>query len=154
MASNNNRGRDGRNNNPSGHNQYSDWGVMEMVRERPVAAAVAAAGAAAAGVFLWSKRSQIGNQLNTLSDQIGEWTQNMTSAHSGDEFPMDDTAGLTTTGKSSRRSTSAGNRSKTGRARGMSETGGGNASLGARSGGGGTTLSASGRGRGQSTPAS
>jgi hypothetical protein len=34
----------------------------------------------------------------------------------------------------------------------MSETGGGNASLGATSGGGGTTSSASGRGRAQSAP--
>ena len=61
MARNNSRG--GRNNNPSGRNQYSDWGVMEMARERPFAAAAAAAGAAAAGLFLWSKRTQISNQL-------------------------------------------------------------------------------------------
>jgi hypothetical protein len=125
MARNDSRGRGGRNNNPSGRNQYSDWGVMEMVRERPIAAAAAAAGAAAAGVFLWSKRSQIGNQLNTLSDQIGDWTQTMSSSHSNDEFPIDDTARLTTTGKSSRRSTAARNRSKTAPPRGMSETGGG-----------------------------
>jgi len=129
MPRNSNRG--GRNNNPSGRNQYSDWGVMEMARERPVAAAAAAVGAAAAGLFLWSKRSQISNQLSSLSEQIGDWTQN-----SGGDF--DDTAGLTTTGSSR----TAG--------RGMSETGGGNASLGARSGGGGTRSTASGRGRAQS----
>jgi len=47
MPRNNNRGgRGGRNNNPSGRNQHSDWGVMEMARERPIAAAAAAAGAA------------------------------------------------------------------------------------------------------------
>jgi len=130
MPRNNNRG--GRNNNPTGRNQYSDWGVMEMARERPLAAAAAAAGAAAAGLFLWSKRSQISNQLSSLSDQIGDWRQNSPSG----EF--DDTAGLTTTGSSR----TAG--------RGMSETGGGNASLGARSGGGGTRSTASGRGRAQS----
>ena len=45
MPRNSNRG--GRNNNPTGRNQYSDWGVMEMARERPIAAAAAAAGAAA-----------------------------------------------------------------------------------------------------------
>ena len=39
MARSSNRG--GRNNNPSGRNQYSDWGVMEMARERPIAAAAA-----------------------------------------------------------------------------------------------------------------
>ena len=123
--------RSGRNNNPSGRNQYSDWGVMDMARERPFAAAAAAAGAAAAGLFLWSKRAQISDQLTSLSDQIGEWRQ-------GSDFsPEDDTAGLTTTQS---------------RQRGMSETGGGNASLGARSGGGGTRPNASSRGRARGIP--
>src|SRR3954447_12868322 len=123
--------RRGRNNNPQGRNQYSDWGVMEMARERPIAAAAAAAGAAAAGLFLWSKRAQISDQLSNLSDQVGEWTQNMGTSSSGD-----DTGGFTTTGQ-------AGTTSR----RGMSETGAGNASLGATSGGGGSRGSASGRGR-------
>ena len=151
MPRSNSRG--GRNNNPNGRNQYSDWGVMEMARERPIAAAAAAAGAAAAGLFLWSKRSQIGHQLSNLSDQIGEWTDNMMSGESSSA--MDDTAGLTTSGNSSTRS-GAGSRGASGtrttsRNRGVSETGGGNASLGARSGGGGSTGSASGRGRARST---
>jgi hypothetical protein len=134
MPRNNSRG--GRNNNPSGRNQYSDWGVMEMARERPFAAAAAAAGAAAAGLFLWSKRAQISNQLSNLSDQIGEWTENRGS----DWSSSDDTGGLTTSQSGSSSSQ-----------RGMSETGGGNASLGSSSGGG-TTGSASGRGRARSTP--
>ena len=128
--------RGGRNNNPSGRNQYS-WGVMAMARERPVAAAAAAAGAAAAGLFLWSKRAAISEQLSGLSDQIGEWTEGMRS--DGDDmsdFTADQTAGT--------------NRGQ----RGMSETGGGNASSGARSGGGGSRGSASGRGRAQSQPTS
>lgn len=73
----------GRNNNPNGRNQYSDWGVIEMARERPIAAAAAAAGAAAAGLFLWSKRSQINQQLGHLGDQLGAWTEHMGS--SGDD---------------------------------------------------------------------
>jgi hypothetical protein len=128
--------RRGRNNNPQGRNQYSDWGVMEMARERPIAAAAAAAGAAAAGLFLWSKRAQISDQLSNLSDQFGEWTENMGSGNGRFESG-DDTAGLTTT--------------RSGR-RGMSETGGGNASLGARSGGAGTSTTASGRGRARQQP--
>jgi len=132
MPRNSNRG--GRNNNPSGRNQYSDWGVIEMARERPIAAAAAAAGAAAAGLFLWSKRTAITDQLSHLSDQFAEWREGM---HSSGEF--DDTAGLTTSGSTSRTS-----------ARGMSETGGGNASLGARSGGAGMSTTASGRGRAKS----
>jgi hypothetical protein len=142
------RGRNqSKNNNPSGRNQYSDWGVMEMARERPIAAAAAAAGAAAAGLLLWSKRSQISQQLSNLSDQIGEWKDNMGS--NGNGSAMDDTAGLTTTASRTGTRSGAGSRSasgtrprnSTGKSRGMSETGGGNASLGAHSGGMGTSNS-------------
>ena len=136
MPRNNSRG--GRNNNPSGRNQYSDWGMMDMVRERPVAAAAAAAGAAAAGLFLWSKRTQISNQLSSLSEQIGDWTENMIP---GDETMSSDTAGPTSGQPSLRSSTSS--------QRGMSETGGGNASLGRRSG---TRANASSRSRAQEIP--
>jgi len=139
MPRSNNRG--GRNNNPTGRNQYSDWGVMELARERPFAAAAAAAGAAAAGLFLWSRRAQISEQLSNLSDQIGEWSEGM---RSGDEFG-DDTGGLTTSG-------STGMKSSTSSQRGMSEAGGGNASLGRRSGGGGTRTNASSRGRAKGIP--
>jgi hypothetical protein len=138
----------------SGGNR-SDWGVMEMARERPIAAAAAAAGAAAAGLFLWSRRASISNQLSNLSDQIGEWTEGM-RGDSGD-FGMDDTAGLTTSTSTGSRATgtrsgsSSGRTRSSGSRRGMSETGGGNASLGARSGGGGMASSASGRGRAQQT---
>ena len=144
MARSNSRG--GRNNNPSGRNQYSDWGVMDVARERPFAAAAAAAGAAAAGLFLWSRRAQISNQLSSLSDQIGEWSENMSSSWSSSG---DDTGGLATSGQSSN---STGSSSRTSNA-GMSETGGGNASLGRSSGGGGSSGSASGRGRARSSAA-
>ena len=86
MAKSNSRG--GRNNNPSGRNQYSDWGVMEMARERPFTAAATAVGAAAAGLFLWSKRAQISEQMNSLSEQFGEWRDNMASSNG---FDADDT---------------------------------------------------------------
>jgi hypothetical protein len=133
MARKTSRGRGSRN---------ADFGVMDMARERPLAAAAAAAGAAAAGLFLWSKRAQIGEQLNHLSDQIGEWKEGFVSSEGGEEFAAnDDTAGLTRTGQTSRTTSR----------RGMSETGGGNASLGRRSGGGGTIGSATGRGRARST---
>lgn len=138
-----------KNSSRSRSSRSDDWGVSELVRERPIAAAAAAAGAAAAGLFLWSRRAAISQQLSNLSDQIGEWTENMGSG-SG---MSDDTAGLTTSGgtRSGAGSRSAsgtrGRTSTTGRSRGMSETGGGNASLGAHSGGAGTTSTASGRGR-------
>ena len=105
MAKNNNRGRNVR----GGNN--SDRGVMELARDRPLAATAVAAGAAAAGLFLWSRRAQISGQLSALSDQIGEWNRNW-SEGSGDSGTNDDTAGLTT----SNGSTSRGRRSGRGRA--------------------------------------
>ena len=76
------RGR-GRNNNPEGRNQYS--GLMGTARERPFAAAAAVGGAVAAGVFLWSKRNEISDQISNLSDQISDWREGMQS----DEFADD-----------------------------------------------------------------
>src|SRR5687768_17983374 len=78
-------GRRSNNNNPEGYNQYNS-GWMDTARERPVAAAAAAAAAVGAGVFLWSRRSQISDQLSNISDQIGEWSENMSSADR--EFEM------------------------------------------------------------------
>jgi len=75
-----NRGgnRSGRNNNPEGRNQYSG-GMVDMARERPITAALGAAAAVGAGVFLWSRRNQITDQLSNLSDQITDWADNMRS---------------------------------------------------------------------------
>lgn len=154
MAKNSSRSGNSR---ASSSNGSWSGSVMDVARERPIAAAAVAAGAAAAGLFLWSKRSQISQQISDLSDQIGEWTENMGSG-SGSEPGMDDTAGLTTSGRISSRPPSAsrsssGSRGRSGatgsRGRGMSETGGGNASLGAHSGGIGTTTTGSPSGRGR-----
>jgi len=85
MARNNQRG--GRNNNPSGRNQYSsDW--MGTVRDRPMASAAAAAAAVGAGVFLWSKRNQITDQISRLSDQISDWSEERGWTGSGSEMAM------------------------------------------------------------------
>lgn len=94
MATNNrggnrggNRGRNrGRNNNPEGRNQYSGW--TSTARENPLATAAAVGGAVAAGVFLWSRRNQISEQIGNLSDQISEWREGFQS----DEFESDDMA--------------------------------------------------------------
>ena len=85
MARNSQRGRN--NNNPTGRNQYSsDW--MGTVRDRPMASAAAAAAAVGAGVFLWSKRNQISEQMSRLSDQITDWADEMRSGSSGSEMAM------------------------------------------------------------------
>jgi hypothetical protein len=139
MARNNNRSR---NNNPSGKNQYSsDW--MDTIKERPIAAAAVAAASVGAGVFLWSKRNALSDQMSNLSSQISEWTDSMRSGSGSDEeFEMADSSpsGAAMGSTSSRTSRSTGSRPTSTRARGgkrgMSETGGGNASLGAHTGSG------------------
>jgi hypothetical protein len=80
MATNNRggrRGRSGRNNNPEGRNQYS--GMVSTARDNPFATAAAIGGAVAAGVFLWSRRNQISDQIGNLADQISEWREGMGS---------------------------------------------------------------------------
>jgi hypothetical protein len=113
MPRNNQRGS--RNNNPSGRNQYSsDW--MDSVRERPMASAAAAAAAVGAGVFLWSKRNQISDQIGRLSEQISDWSSDMRSGSdgSGREMAMSDGS----TGSSANQSNqSSGSSSRTAKAR-------------------------------------
>ena len=114
------RGRS-RNNNPTGRNQYSG-DVMDMARERPLAAAAVAAGAAARGrvpVVEAATRSAISSA--TSRDQISEWRKEWAQA-----------------AKARRDSRATASSQASSRQSGMSETGGGNASLGARSGGGGS----------------
>lgn len=84
MATNNrsgsrgsNGGRRGQNNNPKGRNQYS--GVVGTALENPLATAAVAGGALAAGLFLWSRRNQISDQIGDLADQIGKWRGGMAS---------------------------------------------------------------------------
>ena len=90
MPRNNQRGRN--NNNPSGRNQYSsDW--MGTVRDRPMATAAAAAAAVGAGVFLWSKRSQIGDQISRLSEQVTDWADEMRSGSGSSSRELAMTAG-------------------------------------------------------------
>jgi len=147
MARNNNSNRNrGRNNNPEGKNQYNS-GWLDTARERPIAAAATAAAAVGAGVFLWSRRSTISDQISNLSEQITDWKDSMGSSGSEDEFEMTgaqpSTSGAAAGSTSARTSRSTGSRPTATRGgkgsnRGMSETGGGNASLGAHSGTPGT----------------
>jgi len=81
-------GNRGRNNNPEGRNQYSG-GMVDMARERPMATALGAAAAVGAGVFLWSRRNQISDQLSNLSEQITDWAENMRSGNDA-ALPFDE----------------------------------------------------------------
>ena len=88
MARTSNRG--GRNNNPQGHNQYTGNGWVDTAKDNPMTTAAAAAAAVGAGVFLWSRRNQISDQLSNLSNQISDWSHSMGSGSDG-EMAMADT---------------------------------------------------------------
>lgn len=60
----------------------SHW--LDTAKDAPLATAAVAAGAVAAGVFLWSKRNQISNQLSDLSGQISDWTSQMQGGNGRD----------------------------------------------------------------------
>jgi hypothetical protein len=149
VARNNQRGRN--NNNPEGRNQYSN-GWMDTAKDKPFTTAAAAAAAVGAGVFLWSRRNQISDQINSLSGQLYDWADEMRAEGSNRELAMTEGPNESSAIEASRATTSrrgTGNKSRaTGSrkagastSRGMSATGGGNASLGAHSGTGtaGTT---------------
>ena len=89
MPRNNQNGnqRGSNNNNAEGRNQFS-YGMMDRARERPLAAATVAAATVGAGVFLWSRRNQISEQLSNISDQIGEWNQTSSQGTQSGEFEM------------------------------------------------------------------
>jgi hypothetical protein len=82
-----NRGRGSRNNNPEGRKRSS--GMMNSARDNPFATAAAVGGALAAGVFLWSRRNKISDQIGKLTEQIGELRDSMGPAR---DFGGEDTA--------------------------------------------------------------
>ena len=76
------------NSNRSQSSQPMLSGWMDSAREHPVAAAAAVGGAVAAGAFLWSKRSQIGDGMGKMSGQISEWSESMSSKGSNGSSGM------------------------------------------------------------------
>ncbi len=78
--------------NRSGFGRDFGGDVMDMARDRPLAAAAVAAAAVGAGVFLWSRRNQISDQLNDLSIQIRDWSQSFPSTDDADGLPETDEA--------------------------------------------------------------
>ena len=95
------RGRTDRNNNPEGRNQYS--GLAGAARANPIRAAAAVGSAVAAGVFLWSRRNQLSEQIESLSDQVKEWR-----ASSEGDFTGENLADVETSRNSTARSGSRG----------------------------------------------
>lgn len=77
---NGNRRGTGRSSNNSDRNRTGTR--TRGVRDNPLAAAAAVSGAVAAGLFLWSRRNQISDQISDLAEQISDWREN-SSADAG-----------------------------------------------------------------------
>ena len=58
--------------NRDSEGRFTSGGWMDSARERPWASAAVAAGVAAAGAFLWSRRSQIGEGMTSGMDRLSE----------------------------------------------------------------------------------
>ena len=120
-----NNQRGGNNNNSEGRNQYTnEW--VATAKDHPIATAAAVAGAVGAGVFLWSKRNQVSNQVNRISRTAGEmsrragsrasdWMDQMRSGSSSRELAMTKGPNESSAIESSRRTAS---KSKSSRATG------------------------------------
>ena len=52
--------------------RFASGSFIDAVKDRPYATAAAAAGVAAAGAFLWSRRGQIGDMASTGMDKFSE----------------------------------------------------------------------------------
>jgi hypothetical protein len=94
MATNTGQGsRQGNRRGTARSNKGSDRNTATRtrgVRDNPLAAAAAVGGAVAAGLFLWSRRNQISDQISDLAEQISDWRENSGSSGSSAAYDSDD----------------------------------------------------------------
>ena len=60
------------NRNRDSKGRFDSDGFIDKARDRPFASAAVAAGVAAAGAFLWSRRGQIGDAMSEGMDRLSE----------------------------------------------------------------------------------
>ena len=72
----------------SSSTRKSDGSFLGALKDKPYAAAGVAAGVAAAGAFLWSKRSQIGEAIDSGMEKLDE----MKAERFGDDKPQSEIA--------------------------------------------------------------
>jgi hypothetical protein len=90
--------------NRDSRGRFSGNGFFDAVRERPGASAAVVAGAAgiaAAGAFLWTRRGQIGEVFNNGLDRLSEKAERMGSGQSQSEI-AEEALTLKETGKKSK----------------------------------------------------
>ena len=82
--------------------RFASGSCIDAVKDRPYATAAAAAGVAAAGAFLWSRRGQIGDLTSSGMDRLSELkSQHMGSGRSQEEI-SEEALTLKETGRKSR----------------------------------------------------
>ena len=82
--------------------RFASGSFIDAMRDRPYATAAVAAGAAAAGAFLWARREQIGEIASTGMDKFSELkSQRMGSGRTQEEI-SEEALTLKETGKKSR----------------------------------------------------
>lgn len=85
--------------------RFSGNGWFETIRDRPAASAAVVAGAAgvaAAGAFLWTRRGQIGEALSSGMDRLSELKSERMDSHSSQSQIAEEALTLKETGKKSK----------------------------------------------------
>jgi hypothetical protein len=81
--------------------RFTDAAFFTTSRDHPLASAAVAAGAAAAGAFLWSRRSQIGEAFNSGADRLSELIAERIGESAQEDF-SEEALTLKETGKKSK----------------------------------------------------
>ncbi|MDP9423460.1 MAG: hypothetical protein M3Q19_11640 [Pseudomonadota bacterium] len=85
--------------------RFTGNGFFDAVRDRPAASAAVVAGAAgiaAAGAFLWTRRGQIGEALSTGMDRLSELKAERMGSHPTQSEIAEEALTLKETGKKSK----------------------------------------------------
>ena len=82
--------------------RFDSGSFMSAAYDRPLASAAAAAGVAAAGAFLWSRRSQIGEAFSSGMDRLSEMKAERMGSDRSQEDIAEEALTLKETGRKSK----------------------------------------------------
>ena len=80
----------------------SSGSFIDAMRDRPYTTAAAAAGVAAAGAFLWSKRGQLSEMASSGMDRLSELKSDRMGSHHSQSEIAEEALTLKETGKKSK----------------------------------------------------
>jgi hypothetical protein len=90
------------NNKRNSEGRFASKGVTGPVRDNPWTSAAIAAGAAGLGAFLWSKRSQLGEAIDSGMDRLSEIKSERMGGGRSQEEISEEALTLKETGKKSK----------------------------------------------------